>query len=76
MRLATGEIAVVIALNPLDAISPKVELVMDPDGVPLAETARVDLAQASEEKRRIVTSVDPLSKGIDVGTILEESLRA
>ncbi len=76
VRLATGEIAVVIALNPLDAISPTVALVMDPDGVPLAETARVDLAQASEEKRGIVTSVDPLSKGIDVEAILEECLRA
>ncbi len=75
VRLATGEIAVVIALNPLDAISPTVALVMDPDGVPLAETARVDLAEASEEKRAIVTSVDPLSKGIDVEAILEESLR-
>jgi HD-GYP domain-containing protein (c-di-GMP phosphodiesterase class II) len=76
VRLATGEIAVVIALNPLDAISPTVALVMDPDGVPLAETARVDLAEASEEKRGIVTSVDPLSKGIDVEAILEECLRA
>ncbi len=76
VRLATGEIAVVIALNPLDTISPTVELVMDPAGIPLAEAARADLAQASEEKRRIVTSVDPLAKGIDVGAILEESLRA
>ena len=76
VRLATGEIAVVIALNPLDAISPTVALVMDPDGVPLAETTRVDLAEASEEKRGIVTSVDPLSKGIDVEAILEECLRA
>ncbi len=66
----------VIALNPLDVISPTVELVIDPDGVPLAEAAHADLAQASEEKRRIVTSVDPLSKSIDVGAILEESLRA
>ena len=75
VRLASGEIAVVIALNPLDSTTPRVQLVMDPDGNPLAEPARVDLAEASEEKRRIVTSVDPLSKGIDVASILEGCLR-
>ncbi len=70
VRLATGEVAVVIAKNPRDATAPSVRLVLDSDGNPLAEAPRVDLAQPSEAKRRIVTSVDPTAKGIDVASIL------
>jgi len=71
VRLTTGEIAVVVVQNPLDATAPRVRLATDPDGNPLAETPELDLAEPSEAKRRIVAALDPLSKGIDVAAILE-----
>ena len=75
VRLATGEVAVVTAKNPLDATSPVVRIVLDIDGNLLEETRRVELADPSEARRRIVASVNSLAKGIDVATILQVDLK-
>ena len=76
VRLANSEIGVVVSKNPRDATSPELRLVMGPDGSLLRECPRVDLAEPSEAKRKIVTALDPLSKGIDVAAVLELDARA
>jgi hypothetical protein len=72
VRLMTGEVAVVVANNPVDATKPTVRVVIDVDGNPIAKSPRVELADPSEAERRIVSPVDPLSKGIDIAAILEQ----
>jgi putative nucleotidyltransferase with HDIG domain len=74
VRLMTGEVAVVVANNPVDATKPTVRVVIDVDGNPIAKSPRVELADPSEAERRIVSPVDPLSKGIDIAAILEQEL--
>ncbi len=68
VRLSSNELAVVTALNHLDATSPKIRLVSDADGSLL--TAPIDCDLAEETSRSIVDSVNPLTKGIDVGKVL------
>ncbi len=68
VRLSSNELAVVTALNHLDATSPKIRLVTDGDGGFLPAPIDCDLAE--EMTRGIVDSVDPLTKGIDVGQVL------
>ncbi len=72
LRLATGEVAVVVGNNNLDVTAPTVRLVRDEDGNALSPTERIDLADPAEAKREIIQPVDPLSTGIDIAAILEE----
>jgi putative nucleotidyltransferase with HDIG domain len=73
VRLATGEIGVVIENGSVDATTPVVRLVIDAEGNPLPVSRRIELSDPSEDKRRIVAPVDPLIKGIDVAAILAEN---
>lgn len=68
VRLSTNELAVVSALNNMDATSPKIRLVTNIDGSLLPNPIDCDLSD--ELDREIVASVDPLVKGIDVGKVL------
>lgn len=68
VRLSTNELAVVSALNNMDATAPKIRLVTNGDGSVLPDPIDCDLAE--ELNRSIVGSVDPLVKGVDVGKVL------
>ncbi len=74
VRLATGEVAVVVGSNPMDTTTPIVRLVTDSDGQLLAESIRVELADPKETERSIVTSVNVLAKGIDIAAVLEAEM--
>jgi len=74
VRLSTGEIAVIVAINPLDATNPIVRVVSNADGKRLTESRRVALSDPSESKREIVMAIDPLLKDIDIAAVLEEDL--
>ena len=71
VRLGTGEVAVVVANNPLDVTTPVVRLVIGADGQPLEAFSRVQLSDPSEERRRIIAPIDPDTKAIDVASVLE-----
>jgi len=68
VRLSSNELAVVAALNQVDATSPKVRIITNPDGTLLPAPLDCDLSD--ESARRVVGTVDPLTKGIDVGKVL------
>ena len=70
VRLSSGELAVVSALNHVDATSPKVRLVSDAEGRLLQTPVDCDLAEESVSPRVVVAPVDPLAKGIDVAKVL------
>ncbi|MFQ5513293.1 MAG: HD-GYP domain-containing protein [Myxococcota bacterium] len=76
VRLATGELAVVVATNPRDATAPVVRLVMDRDGLLLPRSRRVELADPAEAARQIVARVDPTARAIDIAGVLEEESEA
>ncbi len=67
VRLDTNEIAVVVKPNPLDSESPEVKVVIDGDGKTL-EDGRKEKLRKDDGGRyaRIVATVDPLLKNIDV----------
>lgn len=67
VRLDTNEIAVVVKPNPLDSEAPEVKVVIDREGETL-EDGRKQKLQRDDGGRyaRIVSTVDPLLKNIDV----------
>ena len=72
VRLASGEIGVVVANNSLDIVAPTIRLVMDADGNRLIHSVRVELSKPGESHRRIVAPVDPFAKNIDAAAILDD----
>jgi putative nucleotidyltransferase with HDIG domain len=70
VRLSTNELAVVMALNHIDATSPKLRIVTDSTGHMLPQPLECDLAREPDGRRLIVASVDPLKKGIDVAGLM------
>ncbi|MFQ5329916.1 MAG: HD-GYP domain-containing protein [Thermodesulfobacteriota bacterium] len=74
VRLSTNEIAIVTNINAADGEHPVVKVVYGSDGKKLTSSQAVDLSQAGEKARFIVSPVDPLSKGIDMGVFLEEEV--
>ncbi|MFQ5585795.1 MAG: hypothetical protein ACE5GF_03115, partial [Thermodesulfobacteriota bacterium] len=70
----TNEIAIVTKLNPEDGEHPVVKVVYSGDGKKLGSPLEVDLSQKDETERFIVSPVDPLNKGIDMGTFFEEEV--
>jgi putative nucleotidyltransferase with HDIG domain len=67
VRLDTNEIAVVVKPNPMDSEAPEVKVVIDVDGKTL-DAGRKEKLQKADGARyaRIVSTVDPLLKNIDV----------
>lgn len=70
VRLSSGELGVVTAVNHLDATSPKVRIVSDAASRLLETAVDCDLAHEPAGGRVVVASVDPLTKGIDVAAIV------
>jgi putative nucleotidyltransferase with HDIG domain len=67
VRLDNNEIAVVFRPNPADADAPEVKIAMDSSGSMLAEGRREKLVAADGTRyARIVSTVDPFVKNIDV----------
>jgi len=70
VRLSSGELAVVTAVNHVDATCPAVRIVSNREGRLLESPVDVDLAAEPPGSRLVVAPVDPLAKGIDVAKIL------
>lgn len=67
VRLDTNEIAVVVKPNPSDSEAPEVKVVIDNDGRKLENCRREKLRKEDGSRyARIVATVDPLLKNIDV----------
>lgn len=67
VRLDTNEIAVVVKPNPLDSEAPEVKVVIDGEGGKL-DAGRQEKLQREDGSRyaRIVSTVDPMLKNIDI----------
>jgi HD-GYP domain-containing protein (c-di-GMP phosphodiesterase class II) len=71
-RLSSGELAVVLAVNPEALNSPVVLVVREVDGTPVAAPRLLDLARAAAvgEKREIVALEDAAALAIDIDRCL------
>jgi putative nucleotidyltransferase with HDIG domain len=69
VRLSSNEIAIVVKPNQIDVVTPKVKLVMDAQGAPLAAPVEIDLAEEAArpdgERRTVVAGVNPILHGLD-----------
>ncbi len=74
VRLTTNEIAIVTKINPDDGEHPVVKIVYSSDGKKLTSPLQVDLSHEDEAERFIISPVDPLNKGIDIGAFFEEEV--
>ncbi len=74
VRLTTNEIAIVTKINQDDGEHPVVKVVYGSDGQKLASPLQVDLSHEDETARFIVSPVDPLNKGINMGAFFEEEV--
>ncbi|MFQ5901333.1 MAG: HD-GYP domain-containing protein [Thermodesulfobacteriota bacterium] len=75
VRLSTNEVGVVVKANPEDDTRPVVKIIFDNGGKKLGRPHDIDLSgdlPGGGDGPRIVSSVDPLSKNVDVGVYLKE----
>jgi hypothetical protein len=69
VRLDSGEIGLVVWVDTKDPDSVRVKILFDQNGTLLAEPRRIDLQ--GSDSRRIISEVDPFTKGIEVTDYLD-----
>ncbi|MBI5048625.1 MAG: HD domain-containing protein [Deltaproteobacteria bacterium] len=74
VRLSTNNIGIVTKLNPANNLSPTVKIVFGEDGKQMDKPYEIDLSKASGTPA-IVASIDPLTKGFDIGQFFEEEAK-
>ena len=73
VRLDTGEIGVVVRVNPEDPYRPKVRVVVDARGERVSKTYDIELAESrgrGENRPTVISQIDPIEFGIDPLTYL------
>lgn len=65
VRLATGEVAVVLRVHAPDPFRPRVRVVLDADGTRLSSPIDRNLWEEAEAESRIVSPLDPADFGLD-----------
>lgn len=72
VRLDTNEIGIIIRVNPRDNTRPIIKVIFDKTGNKLERPYLMDLG-AQISRVSIVSSVDPLTKNIDVGEYMKDT---
>lgn len=75
VELSTGERALVVAANPLDALRPTVRIVGDASQQPCAHPLTVELATVRplEPERTIVRALDPTKERLSIEAYIDEA---
>ncbi len=71
VRLDSNEIAVVVENHPEAPHEPRVKIIFDAKGTMLPEPLELDLSSQPGPARRIVSTIDPVLRNINVGKYLE-----
>ncbi|MBI5328459.1 MAG: HD domain-containing protein [Deltaproteobacteria bacterium] len=75
VRLSTNNIGIVTKVNPANNLAPTVKIVFGEDGKQIDKPYEIDLSKGSGT-HAIVASIDPLTKGFDVGQFFEEEAKS
>jgi HD-GYP domain-containing protein (c-di-GMP phosphodiesterase class II) len=75
VELSTGERAVVVVVNPSDALRPTVKIVWDPTGLVYPQPQTVDLCAVVEhaKERTILRALDPVKEQLNITPYVAEN---
>ncbi|MBI3753626.1 MAG: HD-GYP domain-containing protein [Deltaproteobacteria bacterium] len=75
VRLSTNAIGVVTKVNPAKSTTPFVKIIFGEGGQQLDKPYEIDLSAEGGRASTIVASLDPLTKGLDIGQFFEKEAK-
>jgi hypothetical protein len=74
VRLNTGEIAIVVGINPEQRLKPLVKVISGPQGKSYVTPLRIDLALPTQNQktRSVLEVLDPATERVNIAMYLDE----